>query len=199
MNESYEELSRHATKGDENALRKLFCLAQEREAENNFQDATVTFRDAAISYRISAFRNLARAEDAESRVVWLSEERDIYKRWISANPNGLRELPYCAPDVTSGRIWSIVIAQLSNEKSFIPVFMLLEESLSAMGMEFSSPGGSIQRRVCRLLEEVFGLQSVAEPEYLGDLSVRVGLDLLADEVAKRCRTDQPAVPGDAAK
>jgi hypothetical protein len=194
MSESYEELSRRATKGDENALRDLFSLAEQHEAETNFQEATVAFRDAAVAYRISAFRNLARAEDTESRVVWLSAERDIYKSWISANQSGLRELPYCEPSVTSECIRDIVVDQLLGEESFTPVFLFLEESLSALGMQFYSPGGSIQRRVCQLLGEVFGLYSGRESKYLSDLSVRVGLDLFANEVTTRCRSAQPIVP-----
>jgi hypothetical protein len=194
MSEPYKELSRRAIKGDANALRELFTLAEQREGEKNFHEAAVAFREAAIAYRISTSRNLGRAEHAESRAAWLSAVRDIYKRWIEANPSGLRELPYRAPGVTHECIRHVVVGQLLHEESFAPVFLFLEESLSAIGMEFSSPGGSIQRRVCWLLGEVFGLEGSGCSEYLRNSAVRVGLDLLADEVEERCGTAQLNAP-----
>jgi len=197
MNESYEELSRRATKGDEIALRELFALPEQYNGEKNFQDAAVAFRDAAIAYRISAFRNLARAEDAENRAAWSSVVRNIFKRWIDDNPSGLRELPYCAQGVTRDCIRDVVVIQLLHEESFALVFLFLEESVSSMGMQFFSPGGRIQRRVWWLLGEVFGLEGGEGAKYLRDISVRVGLDLIADEVAKRCRTAQLNAPEDA--
>jgi len=56
-------------------------------------------------------------------------------------------------------------------------------------MQFFSPGGSIQRRVVCLLSEAFGVEDFDYAEYLSNLEVRVGLDLLADEVAKRLGQD----------
>jgi hypothetical protein len=196
MNEHYEDLSRRATKGDVNALGELFKLAERRESEENYQEATISFRDSAIAYRISASRNLARAEDAEYRAAWSSTVCDIYKRWIEGNPCGLRELPYVAPGITGECIRNVVVDQLLREESFIPVFHFLQQSLSAMGMEFFSPGGSIQRVVCWLLGDAFGLYGSNRSEFLSNSAVRVGLDLLADEVAKRCRTAQQDAPGE---
>lgn len=190
MNEPYEELSRRATKGDDSALRELFTLAEQREGEKDFQGAIVAFRDAAIAYRISAFRNLARANDAESSEAWSSAVRDLYKWWIDANPSGLRELPYSAPNITYDCIRSVVVDQLLGEEFFIPIFVFLEDSLTEMGMQFYSPGGSIQRRACQLVGEVFGLGYGEKSEYLSDQSVRIALDFIVDEVAKRCQGAQ---------
>jgi hypothetical protein len=56
-----------------------------------------------------------------------------------------------------------------------------------MGMKFFSPGGSIQRRVCGLLGFVFGLKK-DDPYYtqfIQPTAVRVGLDLIADEIERR--------------
>lgn len=196
MNEPYQELSRRARKRDDNALRKLFTHAERCEDEKDFREAALAFREAASAYRISASRNLARAEDAESRAAWLSVVCDLYQRWIEANPSGLRDLPYDAPSVTRECIGHVVVFELLHEESFAPIFLFLEESLSAAGMEFFSPGGSIQRRVCWLLGEVFGLEGNRCSEYLRNSAVRVGLDLLADEVTKRCRAVQLNPPED---
>ncbi|MFC1665589.1 hypothetical protein ACFL17_08185 [Pseudomonadota bacterium] len=188
MNKQYDELSRRATKGDKDALRELFTLAEQEEGKKKFKEATVVFRDAAIAYRISAFRNLARAEDAESHAAWLATQQSIYRKWIDENPNGLRELPYPASGVTRGCIQKVVFGPLSHEESFSNLFLFLEESLSEIGMEFFSPGGTVQRRVCTLLGEVFGLGGVRQSQYLLNTAVRIGLDAMADEIIKRCHS-----------
>jgi len=198
MNDSYKELSRRATKGDKEALRELFALGQKHEVEHRFEDATAVFRDAAISYRISAFRNLARAEDAESRAAELATVGDIYRRWIEENPKGMRELPRPASIIDSEYILRVLKDDLSRERFFVEVLYFLEDTLAKLGMEFYSPGGSVLRRVWQLLGEVFGLSSSGHSEYLQHMPVRVGLDLLADEIAKRCQHGQPDAPADPA-
>ena len=185
MDKQYEELSRRATKGDADALFELFALAEQRKGEGNFNQATVAFRDAAIGYRTFAFRNLDRAKDADSRSAWLAEECNIYRRWIENNPNGLRELPYPATGITRECIRHVVVDQLLEEDSFAALFSFLLTTLSSMGVEFFSPGGSIQRRVCALLGAVFGLEGSEESEYLRNTAVRIALDPIADEVTKR--------------
>jgi hypothetical protein len=122
MNEAYEELSRRATKGDENAIHELFDLAEHYGNGKDFKNSAVAFRDAAIAYRISTFRIRNRAEDAEGHAQEMSAERDIYKRWIEANPRGLRELPYRLPNITYDRLRDIVLDELMDEESFVWVF-----------------------------------------------------------------------------
>jgi hypothetical protein len=186
MNEHYEEISRLATKGDANALRDLFKIAEGHESEECFQKATISFRDAAIAYRISAFRNLARAEEAEQQVAQLSVNCDVYKKWIESNPNGMRKLPYQIPGITTQHIKKVVVDQLVKDESFAPIFKFLYYSLSALEMEFFSPGGTLQRRAYWLVGEVFGFEGREDAaKFLNDISVRVCLDLLADEVVRR--------------
>lgn len=190
MSGNYEEISRLASKGDNNAIRELFKLAELHESEGNFKDSSILFRESAIAYRISASRNLARIDDVHQEIIRLMVASDIYKKWIESNPNGLRELPYSIPSISRQCISDIVVGQLLDNESFIPVFYFLEDKLSEMGMKFFSPGGSIQRRVCGLLAEMFGLDGIDTSEFIRNTAVRVGLDLLADEVAKRCLSTQ---------
>lgn len=190
MSENYEEISRLATKGDNDAIRELFKLAELRESEGNFKDASILFRESAIAYRISASRNLARIDDVHQEIMRLMVASDIYKKWIENNPNGLRELPYSIPSISRQCIRDIVVGQLLDNETFIPIFYFLEDKLSEMGMTFFSPGGSIQRRVCGLLAEMFGLDGMDTSEFIRNTAVRVGLDLLADEIANRCLSTQ---------
>jgi len=182
----HDELIRRATKGDKVAMEELFTIGEGLVAQQRFQDAATAFRDAAISYRISAFRNMTHAQDANGRAHWMALVRDIYADWIENNPQGFRALPRQVPGIEYDCIRQVVVDQLLAEEHFIKLFRFLEDTLSKLGMQFYSPGGSIQRRVVQLLGEAFGL-SDANSGYLTRNAVRVALDQIADEVEKRCR------------
>ena len=63
----YQELISLSTKGDQQALEDLFALAEKLSAEQKHEEASKVFRESAISYRISAFRNLGLAGEANSK------------------------------------------------------------------------------------------------------------------------------------
>ena len=188
MDEDYKELERRALKGDPDGLRELFRYAEKLNKENRDAEAIVAYRDAAIAYRVSASRNLARAEDAESRANWVTVREEIYRNWIEQNPDGMRDLPFFAPGITMEFILKLVVEELLKDEAFIRYFYYLQDVLSGKGESFFSPGGSIQRRVITLLSEVFGLSRWRS--YSHSVDVRVGLDPLADEVAKRWQNAQ---------
>jgi hypothetical protein len=113
--------------------------------------------------------------------------REINRRWIDQNPDGHRDWRAIAPRINDECIRRILVEQLRHEEYFLPIFVYLERELSALGMEFYSPGGSVQRRVWVLLGELFGARDKSEySAYIEHSTVRVGLDLLANEIAKRC-------------
>lgn len=187
--EEYKELSKKADKGDKHALRELFNLADKIRAEGSYQQAAEIFRDTAISYRISAFRNLARAEQAESESAWLKKVEQIYQRWLEGNLQGMRSIPYVAAGVDAEIIRKVIVDQLITDPDFQPVFGFLYAKLADLGMEFYSPGGSIQRKAIYLLLEIFGLSENGYSEYLKNIDVRVGLDLISDEIINRSRQE----------
>lgn len=188
MNDEYQDLSSRATRGEKDALSELFALADEFKNQGKLQDAVEAFRESAIAYRISAFRNLNRAETAESQSAWQTRVNEIYRRWIENNPNGLRKLPFPACGLTTEDITQIAAHELFRDGSFDEIFWFLESKLESLGMQFFSPGGTIQRRVCSLLTEVFGLADGSNSDYLENIDVRIGLDLLAAEITKRRET-----------
>jgi hypothetical protein len=183
MDEKYNELETRALKGEPDGLRVLFRYAERLDREDKDSEAIVAYRDTAIAYRISASRNLARDEDSEKHANWLTVRNEIYRKWIEDNPDGMRDLPFTAPGITRGFILKVVVEELQREATFIQYFYYLQEVLTDMGESFFSPSGSIQRRVITLLAEVFGL--ARGYSYPDSIEVRVALDPLADEVAKR--------------
>lgn len=100
----YQKLIHLSTKGDEQALKDMFNLAEKLSDEQKHEEASKVFRDSAISYRISAFRNSGLAESANGEVYWLNEEIKLMKRWIEINPSGLRPLLRVIEGITSEKI-----------------------------------------------------------------------------------------------
>lgn len=191
----HNELIHRAAKGDKVAMEKLFAMGEDLVVQQRFQDATTAFREAAISYRISAFRNLAHAEDADRRARWMASARDIYADWIEKNPQGFRALPRQAPGVDFDGMRDVILNEMLHEERFDKIFYFLENTLHELGMPFFMPGGSIERQVIYLLGEAFGLSSnysrVFGPNavlegYHARSAIRVAIDQIADEVETRC-------------
>lgn len=137
MSDSYEELSKRATKGDKQALRELFSLGEKLFSDQQFQQAAAVFKDSAISYRILAFRQGARAEDAEKNAASLEIARQIYQAWIEKNPSGLRKTPFPAPPGADlSRIRDIVYENLIHDSTLFPLFEYLFSVLHKFGVEF---------------------------------------------------------------
>ncbi|MGB4224479.1 MAG: hypothetical protein WBJ54_11755 [Syntrophorhabdus sp.] len=186
MNSSINDFVERINKGDRGAVRELFDFGRKLEGEGKFQEAAEAFREVAITYRIWASRNQTFAEDAESRAMWSATVRDIYKKWIEDNPAGPVPLPYRVPGVTTSQILDVV-SQLFDEDPLAPILRFLEESLIATGIQFSSPGDTFERYLLGLMKEVFGLHEYhyCEPE-LKNTAVRIGVDIIANEVIRRC-------------
>ena len=64
----YDELVKLSTKGDKKASDELFAYAEESLIENNPVTAAEAFKDTAISYRISVFRNGAQFETSQKKL-----------------------------------------------------------------------------------------------------------------------------------
>jgi hypothetical protein len=188
MNDEFLDLTSRAVRGEKDALRDLFALADGYKDQGKLKEAAEAFRESAIAFRITAFHNLNRAETAESLAKWHATVCEIYKLWIKENPDGFRALPLPAVELSKEDIRRIVTEELLHESTFGGVFDHLQVMLTSLGMQFYSPGGSIQRRVCILLEEIFGLGTGYGPEFISNHDVRICLDLLAAEIIKRRET-----------
>jgi hypothetical protein len=200
----YHELIQLSTKGDKQALNDLFDIGEKLSTEQRHEEASKVFRDSAISYRISAFRNSGLAESANVEVNWLNEEIKLIKHWIKANPSGLRPLPRIIEGITNEKILlDILKIEIWPDNQLSTLIELLESALQNNGMEFYSPGGSSLRIILKLMKVYFGISpsssSHAEiqthfnqqaAQALEDLKnspleLRICLDLLADEIEMR--------------
>ena len=184
MKKQYEDTSNLACKGDKNALKKLFNIAKGYQEKKNYVESTNAFKDSAIAYRISALRNLARAEDAERSNMLLQNKQNLYKTWIENNLNGLRKLPLTNLSISDEFVREIILKKLINEQAFVLYMSFLESALSDLGYQFFSPGGSVERRTIQLVSQALNNQRIHEESYFDEISVRVPLDLIIDEVIR---------------
>jgi len=178
-----EELSINAKKGDPDAVKILFDIAKNCELNRRYENAALAYREAAFVCRTLASRNSEEKTEVEYKLEDMTVARDIFAWWVEEHPDGMMKLPRPPYGIDEEFIRVTVVRELLLEEKFNPIFWYLEGVLSGMGMKFFSPGGSIQRRVCALLVSAFGLQK--DPYYtkfLQETSVRVGLDLIADEI-----------------
>jgi hypothetical protein len=107
----------------------------------------------------------------------------IYQTWFNESLCTPRDWAREANSINGEYIRKVVNEELYEDSHFAPIFAYLYQVLTALGMEFYSPGGSLQRREWVLLAQLFGFR---EPSgYLKKVEVRVVLDLLANEVLKR--------------
>lgn len=200
----YQELVRLSTKGDKQALKDLFNLAEKLSEEQKHEEASKVFRDSAISYRISAFRNSGLGETANGEINWLNEEIKLIKDWIKTNPSGFRPLPRIIEGITNEKIiLDILKIEIWSDNQLSTLIQHLESTLQNDGMEFYSPGGSSLRVILKLMKDYFGIspsssshaeiqahfnqQAAQALENLkkSPLELRICLDLLADEIEKR--------------
>lgn len=180
----YQELIRLSTKGDQQALEDLFDLAEKLSAEKKHEEASKVFRESAISYRISAFRNSALAGEANGKAYWLDGEIKLIKHWIETNPSGLRPLPKIVEGISEKFILEVLRDEIWPDSQFEGLIPFLESALQNNGIEFYSPGGSSLRQIISLMIAYFGLDTYGSAT-LELLDVRIGMDQLADEVERR--------------
>lgn len=185
--DDYDELVRQSTKGADDATKKLFSLGEERASAGDFQGASEAFKDAAIGYRIARSRERGSRESSQNASRYDEAIRDMYRDWIIANPHGAEPLPIDRLEAGwLDRFPAAEFIDLAKDPPFDIIYYHLENELSRRGVEFFSPGGSIQRRVAQIAKVMIGMNVNAEyNQLLGEIEIRVPMDLIMDEVTRR--------------
>ena len=80
-------------------------------------------------------------------------------------------------------ILKVLRDEIWPDSKFEDIVPFVESALQDNGMEFYSPGGSSLRQIITLMIAYFGLNTYGLAT-LEPLEVRIGMDLLADEVEK---------------
>lgn len=202
LNNNYNELSRRAAKGDKDAQKAIFEMAEQCEKDKSFKKAAELYREAAMDYRIAAFRNKMRTESPESSDNRVARElalkdyvRNIYDRWIDSHPKGMHELPYDSQGLKRSEIYVFFQKGLHYEDDFNNVFNFFGEEVFGKEWNIVDPERRGKDLLMHLLEACFGFKDLPGINFVSKLStsIRVCLDLFADEIIKRYQNNQSNV------
>lgn len=178
--EEFDQLTKAAVKGDFEAMASLMKLGEACLEKNNTADAARAFQEAAIAYRIEAFRNKTHYAAECQRSQGLRETLEqIYFRWFVVNRAPARKK---WPEI--GKMSYAQLSKIINSPEFFSDagahLRFLFQTLSAMGVEFYSPGGSELRRLFQLLRAVGGSKDAWAEKLLEDARVRIALETIVD-------------------
>lgn len=181
------KLERRTKKGDQEAINELFEYAETIATTDQFEEAIAVYREVAYIFRRTASWNQLLLDEAKQLNKWHERVREIYQAWIEQNPQGFRKLPYIAEGFSEESIRSVLLNEMQNEEFYLGIFHFIANTLTSQGVVFSSPGGSPQRHIWILVSKAFGFFPPSHDVRLNNLDIRIGVDLLADEVVKRCQ------------
>lgn len=135
-----------------------------------------------------------KSKKIENDKTWLEAKLEMYQQWIIKHPDGFRSLPLTPPwdpnmprqEITSRAIQ--LIAKEFMDEDIFEAYGLIFEELFKLGEDFPSPGGSLQRKVLQLVLEAYGISMHVEDKLLIP-GVRIGVDLIADQLELRWKSD----------
>ena len=188
MSKAYEELVRASTKGDKKATEELFTIGEDFFIENNPVKAAEVFKDAAIAYRIAAFRNAAQLEASQGEAKQLLEDLDIFREWLLAFPNGQIELPKSKAGLDKRFIETEFYGEhkLSSHPEIIRIYRFLSCALEKSNEDFAKINGNRPFFVYRILLSYLGIPNSLNFDLDNiTVDVRVGIDLLAYAIEEK--------------
>lgn len=173
------DLLQRSTQGDREAIQALMELGDDYLKEGDIANAARAFKEAAISFRIDAFRQRTRLEEEEKESGWQKDLiENLFLGWLRANS---KVLPAKRPEILEipeGKLAQILQSGELADRSIAVDFLV--ETLMSLGVEFYSPGGSPMRRILQLLRAFGGDERSWGREFLDDVRVRIALDHLVD-------------------
>ena len=155
--EAPQQLMQQALKGNPLALKKLFAEADQLLAAQDHGGAAAMFKESAICYRIALFRERAKVEEYEQRVSQL-ETKLAFKSMLLAKPSSYFEV-FCPPDANLSfenlvRVWQ----ELEWNEDISAAAMCLTDLWLSQGVQFSSPGGSVDRLIINSVRNILQLE-----------------------------------------
>ena len=166
----------------------MMRIGKEHLQNKQFEEAAKVFCEAAISFRLAAYARQIDAEETSARARIASESQSIYAEWLARRKDLVLTRPSYYPPVTTKTVQDIVLFQFFDNPEVEHVLRFLEIHLSQCGVEFFSPGGSLQRYVVRLLalrikaNDASSHTSPNDSKFLDEMDICVALDVLADRL-----------------
>ena len=159
--ENIESLAKDALKGDRQAIKDLFKAGDDRLQEGDFEIAANFLKEAAICYRIALFRQRAESEELADKVEDLKEKLRFKEKLLDAHWQGL-QVKYERPDeVAFDELARTYKTKLQWTQDMATSQACIAEIWLRDGVRFSSPGGSVGRKV---ITTVYNILKTARDE-----------------------------------
>ena len=170
-------------------LGTLFQEATVASADASRQtEATKLYREAADGYRHLAVRRLWEAEETQRYIDAVEAERDMFLAWCEkhcALPSIPRDVDISNDDSDWGFIARFIGESILRDAKFRPNLRRLAGIIEAEGIEFSSPGGSIQRHLGYLLADWFSCAKTSmtpKDPFFSNVAFRIAISPIMDKV-----------------
>ena len=183
----YDELVRLSTKGSKKATEDIFCLGKSYVDVGQHDKASKIFEDAAISYRIAAFRNAAQLETSQGQHQQLLKDLDIFREWINTFPNGHPSLPNVVQGINKKHIESIIYGECKSpsDPEIIRLYIFISFALEVSNEEFAKINGNRPLFICGLMLSYFGLSKPPFDFKTASIDTLIGIDLLALKIIQK--------------
>lgn len=180
----YDELVKLSTKGIKKATEDIFSLGKSYADSGQPDKAAKFFEDAAISYRIAAFRNASQLEDSQGKHQQLLKDLDIFREWIIAFPNGHVSLPKVVAGLNKKDVESLIYGECKSptDIEIIRLYRFLNFALEVSNEEFAKLNGNRPLFICELMFSYFGLGKQTFDFKTATIDSRIGIDLLAIKI-----------------
>ena len=179
--QEYDDLVRSSTKGNKKAMEDIFTLGESLLVNNSTDAAAEAFKDAAISYRIAAFRNSAHLEASQNEVSQLVSNMDIFREWV----DGQVALPKAVDGLNRKDIEDVVYGECKypSDPEAIRYYRFLDQALGLTNEDYAKLNGNRPVFICDILFCYFGLGNRRNFDFNNvSIDVRIGVDLLAHRV-----------------
>ena len=185
--QEYDDLVKASTKGDKKAIEDIFTLGESLLVKNS-TDAAEAFKDAAISYRIAAFRNAAHLESSQNRVSQLVNNLDIFREWIATFPDGQVTLPKVVEGLNRKDIEAVMYGECKypSDPEVIRYYRFLNQALELNNQDYAKLNGNRPVFICDILLAYFGLSNRGSFDFNQvSIDVRIGIDLIAHRIEEK--------------
>lgn len=153
--DNVEEIARRALKGDKDALKELLSEGDALLSASSFEMAANVLKEAAICYRIALFRERANHETVQRHVVELRAEVDYLRSQLLRHWKALQiDIP-ADKDTSEESIINAYRRSITWTTDIEESRNTLLRLWSDQGVRFSSPGGSVDRKVVGTLKKLF--------------------------------------------
>jgi hypothetical protein len=190
--QQHEELSRSATKGNVAAIRELFDYGERTYKLGHYEKAAAIYKDAAICFRLEAFRRRTDAEDANSRAKNQAKRIAVLTEALKRKHDFSRILViHQRKNVSSQDVHSVLYEKIFPNSDYS---VLLDDLFAAFidaGYQFSAPGNSFPRLIWFLVSCTLGAAEI-DPykcRFLSDPLVGIPFEKLMATVLENASFD----------